>query len=65
MGIKLAVTTEYLVQARDSLGKAVYSSGYFAEYAEVYAYALIMILIVVLVSEIPKWIGKAYSISHS
>ena len=65
MGIKLAVTTEYLVQARDSLGKAVYSSSYFAEYAEVYAYALIMILIVVLVSEIPKWIGKAYYISHS
>ncbi len=60
MGIKLAVTTEYLVQAKDSLGKAVYSSSYFVEYAEVYAYALIMILLAVLVSEVPKWIGKAY-----
>ena len=60
MGIKLAVTTEYLVQAKDSLGKAVYSSSYFVEYAEVYAYALIMILLAVLVSEAPKWIGKAY-----
>ena len=53
MGIKLAVTTEYLVQARDSLGKAVYSSAYFNEYAEIYAYALIMILLAVLVSAVP------------
>ena len=65
MGIKLAVTTEYLVQARDSLGKAVYTSAYFNEYAEIYAYALIMILLAVLVSEVPKWIGKVYSKSHS
>lgn len=64
MGVKLAVTTEYLVQARDTLGKAVYSSSYFSDYDEVYAYALIMILMVVLVSELPKWIGKAYRKSH-
>ena len=68
MGIKLTVTTEYLVQSRDSLGKAVYSSGYFNEYAEIYAYALIMILMVVLVSALPKGIGRiteAYRKSHS
>jgi len=58
MGIKLAVTTEYLVQARDSLGKAVYSSAYFNEYAEIYAYALIMVLLAVTVSELPALIGK-------
>lgn len=58
MGIKLTVTTEYLVQARDSLGKAVYTSGYFNEYAEIYAYALVMILLVVLVSAVPAWIGR-------
>ena len=58
MGIKLAVTTEYLVQARDSLGKAVYSSAYFNEYAEIYAYALIMILLAVLVSEAPRVIKR-------
>jgi NitT/TauT family transport system permease protein len=58
MGIKLTVTTEYLVQARNSLGKAVYSSSYFAEYAEIYAYALIMILLVAIVSGLPKAIGK-------
>lgn len=67
MGIKLAVTTEYLVQARDSLGKAVYSSAYFNEYAEIYAYALIMILLALAVSAAPKWIGRAaeaYKKSH-
>lgn len=58
MGLKLAVTTEYLVQTKNSLGKAVYTSGYFNEYAEIYAYALIMILLVSLVSGVPAWIGK-------
>ena len=58
MGIKLAVTTEYLVQARDSLGKAVYSSAYFNNYDEIYAYALVMILLALLVSELPRVIMK-------
>ena len=60
MGIKLAVTTEYLVQARDSLGKAVYSSAYFNEYADIYAYALVMILLAVAVSELPKLAAWIY-----
>ena len=59
-GIKLAVTTEYLVQARDSLGKAVYSSAYFNEYAEIYAYALIMVLVAVVVSEAPRTLAKGF-----
>jgi len=58
MGVKLAVSTEYMVQTRDSLGKAVYSSSYFYEYQDIYAYALIMILLVLLVSEGPVLIGK-------
>lgn len=58
MGVKLAVSTEYLVQTRDSLGKAVHSSAYFYEYQDIYAYALIMILLVLLVSEVPLAIGR-------
>ncbi len=58
MGVKLAVSTEYLVQTRDSLGKAVHTSGYFNEYQDIYAYALIMILLVLLVSEAPLLIGR-------
>lgn len=62
MGVKLAVSTEYLVQTRDSLGKAVHTSGYFNEYQDIYAYALIMILLVLLVSEGPVLIGKAIAV---
>lgn len=58
MGVKLAVTTEYLVQARNTLGKAVYSSAYFNEYAEIYAYALIMVLLAAAVSGVPAAAGK-------
>lgn len=59
MGVKLAVSTEYLVQTRDSLGKAVHMSGYFNEYQDIYAYALVMILLVLLLSEGPMWLGRA------
>ena len=58
MGVKLAVSTEYLVQTRDSLGKAVYSSSYFYEYQDIYAYALVMILLVLLVSEGPMLLAR-------
>ena len=58
MGVKLAVSTEYLVQTKNSLGKAVHTSGYFNEYQDIYAYALVMILLVLVVSEGPVLIGK-------
>ena len=58
MGLKVAVSAEYLVQTRDSLGKAVYSSAYFSEYAEIYAYALIMILLVLLITDIPDMLFR-------
>lgn len=61
MGVKLAVSTEYLVQTRDSLGKAVHMSGYFNEYQDIYAYALLMILLVLLVTEVPMGIARAVS----
>jgi len=59
MGIKIIVTTEYLVQTKNSLGKAVNTSIYFNEYAEIYAYALIMIFLVILLTELPKLIKFA------
>ena len=58
MGVKLAVSTEYLVQTKNSLGKAVHTSGYFNEYQDIYAYALVMILLVLAVSEGPVMIGR-------
>ena len=53
MGVKLAVSTEYMVQTKNSLGRAVTDSIYFSAYEDVYAYALIMILLVLLLSELP------------
>jgi len=53
MGLKVAVSAEYLVQTKESLGKAIYSSAYFSEYAEIYAYALIMVFLVLLMTEVP------------
>ena len=58
MGMKLIISTEYLVQTRNSLGKAVHTSGYFNEYEDIYAYALIMILLVILVTDVPLCILK-------
>lgn len=58
MGIKIIVTTEYLVQTKDSLGKAVFSSSYFNEYEEIYAYTLIMILLVLALTNIPLVLAR-------
>ena len=58
MGLKMVVSTEYLVQTKNSLGKAINTSIYFNEYEEIYAYAMIMILLVVLISELPLLLVK-------
>ena len=57
MGLKVSVTTEYLVQSRNSLGRAVYSSLFNSEYAEIYAWALIMILLILTLTGLPPLIG--------
>jgi len=58
MGLRMVVTTEYLVQTKNSLGKAVFTSGYFFEFDEIYAYALIMILLVLILGQAPGLILK-------
>lgn len=58
MGIKIIITAEYLVQSKNSLGKAVFSSSYFNEYAEIYAWALIMIILVLALTELPVVMAK-------
>ena len=60
-GIKIIVTAEYLVQAKNSLGKEIYSSAYFSEYADIYAYALIMILLVLMITELPLFLIRKFS----
>ena len=60
MGLKVAVTTEYLVQSRNSMGKAVFSSLYNSEYAEIYAWALIMVLLILALTGIPPLIRRFF-----
>ena len=59
-GMKLVITAEYMVQTRNSLGKAVFSSSYFNEYQDIYAYALIMVLMILLLSELPTRLAKRF-----
>lgn len=59
MGLKVIVTSEYLVQTRNSLGKIIYTASYFNEYPEIYAYALIMIGLVILLTGVPKLLINA------
>ena len=59
MGLKVIVTSEYLVQTRNSLGKTIYTASYFNEYPEIYAYALIMIGLVILLTGVPKLLINA------
>ena len=56
MGMKVIVTAEYVVQIRDSLGKTVYDRVYAYEYPELFAYGLIMVLLVLLLTGVPAGI---------
>lgn len=53
MGLKVIVTSEYLVQTRDSLGKAIHNSIYFNDYQDIYAYVLLIALVVLLLGRLP------------
>ena len=58
LGIKMIVTTEYIAGVRNTIGFAVFDSKSVVEYNKVYAYALMLILIVVLLEFIPFLIIK-------
>ena len=62
MGVKMVVSAEYLVQTRNSLGKAIYSSAYFNEYQDIYAYALLMILLILLVTSVPRLLARCMAV---
>ena len=67
-GMKLVITAEYMVQTRNSLGKAIFSSSYFNEYQDIYAYAILMVLMILVLSELPvamrRWLGRKRSVSY-
>ena len=61
MGIKVIVTTEFIVSATPSLGKGIFNAQYMNEYENIYAYAIIMILMVLIIEGLPIIISKLYS----
>ena len=62
MGIKVIVTTEYITGANNTLGKAVILEIQNMNYEAIYAYSIIMVLIVVLVEWLPIWIFKLINV---
>ena len=57
-GIKMIVTTEFIAGVRNTLGVAIYNSRLDVEYSSIYAYALLLVLIVVFFEYIPFLIIK-------
>ena len=53
-GIKMIVTTEFVAGVRNTLGTAIFNSKVLIEYADIYAYSLILIIIVLLFEMIPN-----------
>ena len=58
LGIKMIVTTEFIAGVRNTLGSAIFNSRADLEYAEIYAYGIILIIIVVVAELMPLAIVK-------
>lgn len=56
MGFKLIITTEYIVQVKDSLGIDIFNKFRDVEYDYLYAYALILAIFVAILEYVPKLI---------
>ncbi len=56
LGIKMIVTTEFIAGVRNTMGTAIFNSKTLVEYKEIYAYALILIILVVLFELLPNFI---------
>jgi len=56
LGIKMIVTTEFIAGVRNTMGTAIFNSKTLVEYSEIYAYALILVILVVIIEFIPDLI---------
>ncbi len=57
-GIKMIVTTEFISGVRHTLGVAIFDARLDVEYSKIYAYAIILVLLVVLFEWLPFLIYK-------
>lgn len=58
LGIKMIVTTEFIAGVRNTLGVAIFDAKTLVEYSTIYAYGLLLVIIVVLVEWLPFAVYK-------
>ncbi|MBR6071532.1 MAG: ABC transporter permease subunit [Acholeplasmatales bacterium] len=58
LGIKMIVTTEFIAGVRNTLGIAIFDAKTLVEYSEIYAYGLLLVIIVVIAEWLPFGIIK-------
>ncbi len=61
MGIKVIIMAEYLAGIRNTLGSMIMPSVNLLDYTAVYAYSIIMVILVILLELLPKGIARIYS----
>ena len=60
MAIKILITTEYLSGRNDVIGKAIINSMDALNYADIYAYSFILVILVILLELVPSFIHFIY-----
>ncbi len=60
MGIKVIIMAEYLAGIKNTLGSAILPAANMLDYSSVYAYSILMIIIVLILEFLPNGIGKIY-----
>ncbi len=60
MGIKVLITTEYLCGKNNTLGRAIILASQNIEYEKIYAYSLILVILVLLLELVPNLISFLY-----
>lgn len=58
MGIKVVIMAEYLAGIQNTLGSAILPSVSMLDYTSVYAYSIIMVLLVLVLEAVPKFIVR-------
>lgn len=61
LGIKVIIMAEYLSGDKNTLGSALMPASNMLDYASVYSYTIIMILLVLILESLPKIIFKIYN----
>ncbi len=61
MGIKVIIMAEYLAGIKNTLGSAILPAANMLDYGSVYAYSIIMVVLVLVLEALPKLLSKCIS----